>query len=88
MRAARYGLYRGGDLDRWERPRQPVGTALAQQGPGLGERPHALLQKERVALRPRDQHALERIEAGVGPEQSAESSSALSGGRGSSRSCV
>ena len=53
-------------------PRQPVGAALAEQGPGLDERPHALLQEERVALRPRDQHALERIEAGVGPKQRAE----------------
>ena len=25
-------LYRGGDLDRWERPLQPVGTALTFQG--------------------------------------------------------
>ena len=40
--------------------------------PGLDEGPDALLQEERVALGPRDQQALERIEAGVGPEQRAE----------------
>ena len=57
---------------RRQRPRQPVGAALAGERPGLDERPHALLQEERVALRPRDQHALERLEAGVGPEQRAE----------------
>ena len=71
-----------------ERPRQAIGAALARQGPGLDQRPHALLQEERVALGPRDQQALERLEAGVGPEQRAEELSALSGGKGSSRSCV
>ena len=35
--------------------RQPVGAALADQRPGLHQRPHALLQEERVALGPRDQ---------------------------------
>ena len=53
-----HGLHCGRDLDRWQRLRQPVGTALAQQGPGLDKRPHALLQEERVALRARDQQAL------------------------------
>ncbi len=55
-----------------QRPRQPVGAAFAEQGSGLDERPHALLREERVALRSRDEHALEWIEAGVGPEQRAE----------------
>ena len=47
-------------------PRSP------DERPGLDEGPHALLQEERVAFRPRDQHASQRLEAGVGPEQRAE----------------
>jgi hypothetical protein len=38
-----YGLHRGRDLDGRHRSRQPVGAALAGQGSGLGQRPHALL---------------------------------------------
>ena len=34
---------------------QPVGAALADQRPGLDQRPDALLQEERVALGPLDQ---------------------------------
>jgi hypothetical protein len=59
-------------LDSREGPRQPVGPTLTGEGPGLRERPHALLQEERVALCPPDQHARERLEVGVGPEQGAE----------------
>src|SRR4029453_18470698 len=36
---------------------------------GLHKRPHALLQKKRIAFRPRDQRVLERFEAGLGPEE-------------------
>jgi hypothetical protein len=67
-----HGLHRGRDLDGRQGPHEAIGAALAGEGPGLDERPHALLQEERVALRPRDQPALERIEAGVGPEQGVE----------------
>ena len=67
-----HGLHRRRDLDGREGPCQPVGTALAGQRSGLDERPHALLQEERVPLGPLDQHALERVERSVGPDQRAE----------------
>ena len=70
-------LHRRRHLNRRQRPRQPVGAALADQRPGLDERPHALLQEERIALRPLDQHTLERIETGIGPDQRAEELPAL-----------
>ena len=40
-------LHRGRDLDRSTGLRQPVGAALADQRPGLDQRPHALLEEER-----------------------------------------
>jgi hypothetical protein len=46
--------------------------ALASERVGLDKGPYALLQEERIALGPLDQHALQRVEVGVGPEQGAE----------------
>jgi len=51
---SQHGLHRGRDVDGGQRPRHPVAAALAEQGPGLDEGPHALFQKEGVPLRPRD----------------------------------
>jgi hypothetical protein len=65
-------LHRRRHLDRRQGSRQPVGAALPDQRPGLDERPDALLQEERIALCSLDQHALERIESDVGPDQRAE----------------
>ena len=67
-----HGLHRGGDLDGRKGPRQPIRPALARQRLGLDKSSHALLQEKRIALRPRDQDPLQRIEAGVRPEQRAE----------------
>src|SRR5207249_11550967 len=49
----------------WEGVRQAVGPWLAHQGPGLHQRPHALLQEERIALRALDQELIERAQARV-----------------------
>src|SRR2546425_8234987 len=46
-----------------------IGAAFADQDPGLDERPHALLQEERIALGPRNQEPREGLELNVGPEQ-------------------
>src|SRR6516162_2903043 len=64
-----YRLDRRGDLDGWLRAHQSVGPAVPEQSTGLHKRPHALLQKKRIAFRPRDQRVLERFEAGLGPEE-------------------
>ena len=55
MRAASTACTVAGTWMRRQRPRQPVGAALADQRPGLDQRPDALLQEERVALGPLDQ---------------------------------
>ena len=86
MRAASTALHRGRDLDGQQGPRQPVAAALAAQGPGLDEDPHALFQEERVPLRPRDQHPLERLEGPSTPSRALSNSSALSAVSGSIRS--
>ena len=44
-------------------PRSPAST------PVVHEAPHALLEEERVALGPREEEALQGLEAGVAPEQ-------------------
>ena len=49
--------------------RQPVGPPFPDQRLGFREGPHALLEEQRVALRPLDESALERVQARVGPEQ-------------------
>ena len=50
-------------------PGEPVGAALADQRLRLHQGPHALLEEERIALRPLDQEPLERAERRVGAEQ-------------------
>ena len=56
----------------WQGPCQSIGATLAGQSLGLDERSHALLEKERVTLRLRDQQLLERMQGGVGPKERAE----------------
>ena len=88
MRAARTACTVAGTCDARDGLRQPIGAALADQHAGLDQRADALLEEERVALGPLDQQALERLEARVARRAApASSSSALSGGSGSSRSC-
>ena len=60
-------LDRGRDLDRLDRLRQPVAAALAHQRLRLHQRPHALLQEERVPAL--DQELLERLERRVVAEE-------------------
>ena len=43
------------DLDGVHRPFEAIGSALAREGSGLDQRPHALLQEERVSLRAPDE---------------------------------
>jgi hypothetical protein len=54
---------------------------------GLREGPHALLEEQRVALRPLNEGALERVQARSVPSKLVRRSSALSAGNGSMRSC-
>ena len=67
-----HGLHRGRHLNARESLRQAIRPALADQGLGLGQGPDALLQKEGVPLGPLDQALLERLEAGVAPEEGLE----------------
>ena len=57
------------DLQIVRRLRQAIGAALAGQRFGLYQRPDALLEEEGVAVGARDQQVLERLKAGVVPEQ-------------------
>ena len=65
-------LHRGGDLQALQRPGQPIGTALADQDPGLHQGAHALFQKERVTPGACDQEWCECRKAGVVPQQGLE----------------
>src|SRR2546428_10173714 len=56
-------------LDAFDGFGETIGPAFADQGPGLDEGPHALLQKERITLSPRDQKPREGLELNVGPEE-------------------
>ena len=58
-----------GHLDAADRHREPVGAALAGQRLRFHQGPDALLQEERVPLRPLDQPRGEGGERGVGSEQ-------------------
>src|SRR2546422_2082740 len=49
-------------LDRRGVVRQPVGPAFTDQRLALREGPHALLKEQRVALRPFNEGALERVD--------------------------
>jgi hypothetical protein len=52
-----------------QRRRHAIGPRLAHQGPGLHQRPHALLQEEGIALGALDQELGERAQAGVVPHE-------------------
>src|SRR5713226_3556325 len=60
-------LDRGRNLDRLDRLRQPIPTALSHQRLRLHQRPDRLLQEERVATL--DQQLLERYQPGVVAEE-------------------
>ena len=49
--------------------RESIGAALSDQGPGLHQGPHALLQEERVALGALDEQRRERGDASVVAEE-------------------
>ena len=61
-----------GHLDGPEVPDQVIASALAGEIPGLREGAYALLEKERIALRPLDEQALEGMQAGVVSEEGAQ----------------
>ena len=64
-----HGLNRRRDLDVLERLREPMRAAPAGEHVCLDERPHVLLEEERIAIRSLDEKALERIEARISPEE-------------------
>jgi len=66
------GLHRAGHVDRGQVVRQPVHPSLTRQRTRLDQRADALLDEERVTVGALDQQALERVQAGVGPEEDLE----------------
>ena len=69
MREARMACTVAGTSIAVEGPYQSIGAALPARAPRLDERPHALLEEERVAAGPRDEERLQRLDAGVGPSK-------------------
>ena len=67
-----HGLDGGRHLDRVQSFREPERAALAGDHAGLDERPHALLEKERIALGPVEEQALERLQRTARPQQCVE----------------
>jgi hypothetical protein len=67
-----HGLHGGRHVDIRQGPRQAVRPPRPEQCSCLNKLAHALFQEERIALRPRDQGRLERLESGVGPEHRTE----------------
>ena len=65
-------LHRGGHVDRVEGPGESIGPALPREGVRLDQRPHALLEEERIAAGPGDEDWLERLDGGVGAQQGQE----------------
>ena len=63
------GLDRGRNLNSVEGLSEAIGPALAHQGLRLHESPHALFQKERVAIRPLDEQCPQRGQLGVGAQE-------------------
>ena len=63
------GLHGGGDRQVLDGPGEPVGAALAGQGPRLHQGPHTLLEEEGIRFRPLDQEPLERAERRVRAEE-------------------
>jgi hypothetical protein len=70
-------------MDRLDRLRQPIPSALPHQRPRLHERSDGLLQEERVPAL--DEKLLECSKPGILAEERSNNSSALSAGRVSSR---
>src|SRR5215475_4892460 len=66
------GLGRGRDLKRRGSPGEAICRAVTGQHARFHERPYTLFQEERIALRPLDEQALERAQAGVLTQQGAE----------------
>ena len=62
-------LDRGRNLNIVECLGEAIGPALTHQGLRLYEGPHALFQKERVAIRPLDEQCPQRGQPGVGAEE-------------------
>ena len=58
-----------GTCNRVEGLGEAIGPALAHQGLRLHEGPHALFQKERVAIRPLDEQCPQRGQLGVGAQE-------------------
>ena len=63
------GLDRGGDRQIFDGSGEPIGAAVAGQGPRLHEGPHTLLEEEGIRFRPLDQELLERDECRVSAEE-------------------
>ena len=64
--------HRGGNLDGGERLRQTIAVTLAHERSGLDQDPHALFEKERIALRSLDEQRLHGRELGIAPQQHVE----------------
>ena len=83
------GLHRAGHVDGGQVARQLVGASRARQRARLDQRSYTLLEEKRIALGSPDQEALERVQAGVAPEEYLEQHARHSPvGSGSIRSCV
>jgi hypothetical protein len=82
------GLHGGRDVDGRQGPRHPVASALAEQGLGLGEGPHALFQEEGVPSVRAIKTRLSGSRVPSSPSRALSNSSALSAGSGSIRSCA
>ena len=63
------GLHGRWHLDRVDVLPQPVSPPLPEQDFRLHDRPHTLLEEERIPFRPLEEQLLERRETWVGPEQ-------------------
>jgi hypothetical protein len=61
------GLHGGGDLQLLDGLGKSVGARLAHERARLDKGPHALLKKQGIGLRPRDQNPLERRERRISP---------------------
>ena len=63
------GLDRGRNMNSVEGVSEAIGPALSDKGLRFHEGPHALFQKERVAIRPLDEQGPQRGQLGVGAQQ-------------------
>src|SRR5215472_14335419 len=56
------GLYRGGDVEGVEAPREMITASLAHEGTRLRQCPHGFLEKEGIPLSSFGQHSLQRCQ--------------------------